>query len=41
VLVDRIVWPLRKLQTGVIGDYVAWVAVGTAVIGGVWAIALR
>jgi hypothetical protein len=36
VLVDRIVWPLRKLQTGV-----AWVAVGTAVIGGVWAIALR
>ena len=39
--VDRLVWPLRKLQTGVVGDYVAWVVVGTAVIGGVWAITLR
>jgi len=25
----------------VIGDYVAWVVVGMAVIGGVWAIGLR
>jgi multicomponent Na+:H+ antiporter subunit D len=33
--------PLRALHTGVIGDYVMWLTVGTAVIGGVWAIALR
>jgi multicomponent Na+:H+ antiporter subunit D len=39
--VDRVVWPLRKLQTGVVGDYVMWVVVGTAVLGGVWAIGLR
>jgi multicomponent Na+:H+ antiporter subunit D len=36
--------PVRALKTvhsGVIGDYVMWVTVGTAVIGGVWAITLR
>lgn len=32
---------LKALQSGVIGDYVMWLTVGTAVIGGVWAIALR
>jgi multicomponent Na+:H+ antiporter subunit D len=37
----RPVAPLRALHTGVIGDYVMWLTVGTAVIGGVWAIALR
>lgn len=40
-VVDRVVWPLRRLQTGVIGDYVMWVVVGTAVLGGVWAVGLR
>jgi multicomponent Na+:H+ antiporter subunit D len=37
----RPVAPLRALHSGVIGDYVMWLTVGTAVIGGVWAIALR
>ncbi len=38
---EPVLWPLRQLQTGVIGDYVMWVVVGTAVLGGVWAITLR
>jgi hypothetical protein len=29
------------VHSGVIGDYVAWITVGTAVIGGVWALLLR
>jgi multicomponent Na+:H+ antiporter subunit D len=41
VALVRPVAPLRALHTGVIGDYVMWLTVGTAVIGGVWAIALR
>ncbi|HKU55649.1 MAG TPA: proton-conducting transporter membrane subunit [Gaiellaceae bacterium] len=32
---------LHALHSGVVGDYVTWVAVGTAVTGGVWAILLR
>jgi multicomponent Na+:H+ antiporter subunit D len=32
---------LRAAHSGVIGDYVMWLTVGTAVIGGVWAITLR
>ena len=32
---------LRVLHSGVVGDYVTWVAVGTAVLGGVWAVLLR
>ena len=32
---------LRELHSGVIGDYVTWVAVGTAVLGGVWALLLH
>jgi hypothetical protein len=32
---------LRGIHTGVIGDYIMWVTVGTAVIGGVWALTLR
>jgi hypothetical protein len=32
---------LKAVHSGVIGDYVMWVTVGTAVIGGVWAITLR
>jgi multicomponent Na+:H+ antiporter subunit D len=32
---------LRSLHSGVVGDYVTWVAVGTAVLGGVWAVLLH
>jgi multicomponent Na+:H+ antiporter subunit D len=32
---------LRLAHSGVIGDYVAWITVGTAVIGGIWALLLR
>ena len=32
---------LHALHSGVVGDYVTWVAVGTAVTGGVWAVLLR
>jgi multicomponent Na+:H+ antiporter subunit D len=32
---------LRAVHSGVIGDYVTWLTVGTAVIGGVWALTLR
>lgn len=38
---EPVLWPLRRLQTGVIGDYVMWVVVGTSVLGGVWALTLR
>jgi multicomponent Na+:H+ antiporter subunit D len=32
---------LRELHSGVVGDYVTWIAVGTAVTGGVWALLLH
>jgi multicomponent Na+:H+ antiporter subunit D len=32
---------LRAVHSGVVGDYVLYVAVGIAVLGGVWALALR
>ena len=32
---------LRGLHSGVVGDYVTWIAVGTAVTGGVWALLLH
>ena len=32
---------LKRLHSGVIGDYVTWFVVGTAAIGGVWALTLR
>ena len=32
---------LRLAHSGVVGDYVAWITVGTAVVGGVWAVLLR
>ena len=32
---------LRSFHSGVVGDYVTWVAVGTAVVGGVWALLLH
>jgi multicomponent Na+:H+ antiporter subunit D len=32
---------LHAVHSGVVGDYVMWLTVGTALIGGIWAIALR
>jgi multicomponent Na+:H+ antiporter subunit D len=32
---------LRQLHSGVVGDYVTWVALGTAVTGGIWALLLH
>jgi multicomponent Na+:H+ antiporter subunit D len=32
---------LHALHSGVVGDYVVWITVGTAVVGGVWALLLR
>lgn len=32
---------LHALHSGVVGDYVTWVAVGTAVTGGIWVVLLR
>jgi multicomponent Na+:H+ antiporter subunit D len=32
---------LRALHSGVVGDYVTWLVVGTAVVGGVWAALLH
>lgn len=32
---------LKALHSGVLADYVVWLTVGTAVLGGIWAITLR
>ena len=32
---------LLAMHSGVVGDYVTWVAVGTAVTGGIWALLLH
>ena len=32
---------LRELHTGAVGDYVMWIAVGAAVMGGIWTLTLR
>ncbi|HJQ74374.1 MAG TPA: hypothetical protein VJ814_05780, partial [Gaiellaceae bacterium] len=32
---------LRAVHSGVVGDYVMWITVGTALVGGVWALLLR
>ena len=32
---------LRSLHSGIVGDYVTWVVVGTAFVGGVWAVLLH
>ena len=37
----RPVAALKAVHSGVIGDYVAWLTFGTALIGGVWALILR
>jgi multicomponent Na+:H+ antiporter subunit D len=32
---------LKQAHSGIIGDYLLWIAIGTAVLGGVWAVTLR
>jgi hypothetical protein len=32
---------LKAAHSGVIGDYVLWITVGTALVGAVWAFTLR
>jgi multicomponent Na+:H+ antiporter subunit D len=32
---------LRGLHSGIVGDYLLWLVVGTAAVGGVWALTLR
>jgi multicomponent Na+:H+ antiporter subunit D len=32
---------LRTVHSGIVGDYVVWITVGSAVLGGVWALTLR
>jgi hypothetical protein len=32
---------LKAVHSGIIGDYVTWITVVTAVLGGIWALALR
>lgn len=32
---------LKAAHSGVVGDYVAWITVGTAVVGGIWALTLH
>jgi hypothetical protein len=29
------------MHSGIVGDYLLWIAFGTAVVGGVWGITLR
>jgi multicomponent Na+:H+ antiporter subunit D len=32
---------LRAAHSGIVGDYVLWLAAGTVLLGGVWAVSLR
>jgi multicomponent Na+:H+ antiporter subunit D len=32
---------LKAVHSGVVGDYVAWITVGTALVGGLWALTLH
>jgi hypothetical protein len=36
-----LVRPIRQFQSGVINDYITWVVLGVACLGGVLALALR
>jgi multicomponent Na+:H+ antiporter subunit D len=40
-LVRPAVGALKAVHSGIVGDYVVWITVGTALVGGVWAIGLR
>jgi len=37
----RVTAPLRLVHSGDVGDYVAWLTFGTALVGGVFALTLR
>jgi multicomponent Na+:H+ antiporter subunit D len=32
---------LREVHSGIVGEYIMWIAIGTVVIGGVWGLTLR
>jgi hypothetical protein len=32
---------LKGVHSGIVGEYVMWISVGTALLGGVWALTLR
>ena len=36
-----LVRPIQQFQSGVVNDYVMWIVVGVACIGGVLAVAIR
>jgi multicomponent Na+:H+ antiporter subunit D len=38
---SRVLAPLRAVHSGHVGDYVAWLTLGTAVIGGLFAVTIR
>jgi len=41
---QRLVAPaqaLKRLHAGLVGDYIAWLRVGIAAYGGIWALLLR
>jgi multicomponent Na+:H+ antiporter subunit D len=40
-LLDPAVAGLKTVHSGIVGDYVMWITVGTALVGGVWALTLR
>ena len=40
-LLEPVADGLKAVHTGVPGDYVMWITVGTALIGGVWTLTLR
>jgi multicomponent Na+:H+ antiporter subunit D len=40
-LLEPPVGALKAVHSGIVGDYVMWITLGTAVLGGVWAITLR
>ena len=40
-LPHRPVAVLRAAHSGVVGDYVTWITLGTALLGGIWALTLR
>jgi len=40
-LLDPAVAGLKTVHSGVVGDYVMWITVGTALVGGVWALTLH
>jgi multicomponent Na+:H+ antiporter subunit D len=40
-ILDPPVAGLKTVHSGIAGDYVMWITVGTAVLGGVWALTLR